>query len=91
MTQTQDWFAGIGGFRFPLEACGRKCVLSSEINPHCRHDIHYKNGGGLKASPVGDKKKEKLTPFLNIIFYVQVFSVNLLVLQAKKRIKGSTR
>lgn len=57
MTQTQftfiDLFAGIGGFRLALEACGGKCVFSSEINPHCRH-IYYKNFGEF---PFGDIKK----------------------------------
>ena len=51
MTPTQDLFAGIGGFRLALEACGRKCVFSSEINPHCRHNIYYKNWGGAKGKP----------------------------------------
>ena len=77
MTQTQftfiALFAGIRGFRLALETCGRKCVFSSEINPYCRH-IYYKNFGEF---PFGDIKKSKLQPFLNMIFYVQVFLINL--------------
>lgn len=55
MTQTQftfiDLFAGIGGFRLALEACGGKCVLNSEINPHCRH-IYYQNFGRQAQSVI---------------------------------------
>ena len=47
-----DLFAGIGGFRLALEACGGKCIFSSEINRHCRH-IYYKNFGEF---PYGDIK-----------------------------------
>lgn len=31
-----DLFAGIGGFRIPLEELGGECVFTSEIDPHAR-------------------------------------------------------
>ena len=32
-----DLFCGIGGFRFGLESLGYKCVLSCDIDEHCRN------------------------------------------------------
>ena len=52
-----DLFAGIGGFRIALEACGGKCVFSSEIDYHCRQ-IYYENFGEF---PDGDIKKIDVT------------------------------
>ena len=31
-----DWFAGVGGFRCPMEAAGFQCIFSCEIDPFCR-------------------------------------------------------
>ena len=84
MTQTQftfiALFAGIRGFRLALETCGGKCVFSSEINPYCRH-IYYKNFGEF---PFGDIKKIEASAVPKHD-YVQVFLINLLVLQTKKK------
>jgi len=39
-----DFFAGIGGFRAPLEAAGWKCVYSVELSPFCRK-VHKERWG----------------------------------------------
>jgi len=45
-----DLFAGIGGFRLPLEEVGGSCVFSSEINKYCK--TTYKTNFG--EEPSGD-------------------------------------
>jgi site-specific DNA-cytosine methylase len=44
-----ELFAGIGGFRVGLEACGGHCVFSSEINPWAKK-IYALNFGGAGAA-----------------------------------------
>lgn len=48
-----DLFAGIGGFRIPLQNNGGKCVFSSEFNPHAQ--IVYEANFG--EFPFGDITK----------------------------------
>ena len=48
-----DLFAGIGGFRIPLQREGGKCLFSSEFNPHAAA-VYYKNYGEF---PFGDITK----------------------------------
>ena len=38
-----DLFAGIGGFRLAMQACGGKCVFSSEFNPNAKktYSLNY--------------------------------------------------
>jgi len=49
-----DLFAGIGGFRLAMQACGGQCVFSSEIDENARR-TYYKNFGEV---PFGDITKE---------------------------------
>lgn len=48
-----DLFAGIGGFRIPLQNNGGKCVFTSEFNTHAQ-DVYYANFGEF---PFGDITK----------------------------------
>lgn len=48
-----DLFAGIGGFRMPLQNNGGKCVFSSEFNIHAQN-VYYANFGDF---PFGDITK----------------------------------
>lgn len=48
-----DLFAGIGGFRIPLQWEGGKCVFSSEFNSHAQN-VYYNNFGEY---PFGDITK----------------------------------
>lgn len=48
-----DLFAGIGGFRIPLQELGGKCVFSSEFNPHAQK-VYEANYGEV---PFGDITK----------------------------------
>lgn len=48
-----DLFAGIGGFRIPLQKLGGKCVFSSEFNPHAQK-VYANNYGEI---PSGDITK----------------------------------
>ena len=45
-----DLFAGIGGFRIPLQDAGGRCVFSSEFNPHAQK-VYENNYGEV---PFGD-------------------------------------
>lgn len=45
-----DLFAGIGGFRIPLEAAGGRCVLTSEIDEYARRT--YAANFGLKQDEI---------------------------------------
>lgn len=45
-----DLFAGIGGFRIPLQELGGKCVFSSEFNPHAQRAYELNFG----EVPFGD-------------------------------------
>jgi len=48
-----ELFAGIGGFRVGLEACGGRCVFSSEINPWAKsiYALNFAQQGGGSAAP----------------------------------------
>lgn len=48
-----DLFAGIGGFRIPLQEAGGRCVFSSEFNSHAQN-VYEKNYGDM---PFGDITK----------------------------------
>ncbi len=48
-----DLFAGIGGFRIPLQESGGRCVFSSEFNTHAQN-VYEKNYGEM---PFGDITK----------------------------------
>ena len=48
-----DLFAGIGGFRIPLQDAGGRCVFSSEFNAHAQN-VYEKNYGDM---PFGDITK----------------------------------
>lgn len=48
-----DLFAGIGGFRIPLQELGGKCIFSSEFNPHAQK-VYMENYGEV---PFGDITK----------------------------------
>ena len=48
-----DLFAGIGGFRIPLQAEGGKCIFSSEFNPNAQN-VYNTNYGDF---PFGDITK----------------------------------
>lgn len=48
-----DLFAGIGGFRIPLQEEGGKCIFSSEFNPHAQY-VYNSNYGEF---PFGDITK----------------------------------
>lgn len=41
-----DLFAGIGGFRIPLQRLGGKCVFSSEFNPNAQR-VYFDNFGDV--------------------------------------------
>lgn len=49
-----DLFAGIGGFRLAMQACGGECVYSSEWDENAKH-TYYHNFGEV---PFGDITKE---------------------------------
>ena len=51
-----DLFAGIGGFRIPLQELGGKCIFTSEFNPHAQR-AYEKNFGEV---PFGDITKLNL-------------------------------
>lgn len=51
-----DLFAGIGGFRIPLQELGGKCVFSSEFNYHAQRTYEYNFG----EVPFGDITKLNL-------------------------------
>ena len=51
-----DLFAGIGGFRIPLQEIGGKCVFSSEFNYHAQRAYEYNFG----EVPFGDITKLNL-------------------------------
>jgi len=51
-----DLFAGIGGFRIPLQELGGKCVFSSEFNYHSQRAYEYNFG----EVPFGDITKLNL-------------------------------
>ena len=51
-----DLFAGIGGFRIPLQELGGKCVFSSEFNYHAQRAYELNFG----EVPFGDITKVKL-------------------------------
>jgi len=48
-----DLFAGIGGFRIPLQESGGRCVFSSEFNTHAQY-VYEENYGEM---PFGDITK----------------------------------
>lgn len=48
-----DLFAGIGGFRMPLQELGGRCLFSSEFNPHAQR-VYTANYGEM---PFGDITK----------------------------------
>lgn len=51
-----DLFAGIGGFRIPLQELGGKCLFSSEFNYHAQRSYEYNFG----EVPFGDITKLNL-------------------------------
>ncbi|MCM1076148.1 MAG: DNA cytosine methyltransferase [Bacteroides sp.] len=72
-----DLFAGIGGFRIPLQRCGGKCVFSSEFNPFAQK-VYEANFGEY---PFGDITKipVELIPKHDILtagFPCQPFSIS---------------
>ena len=60
-----DLFAGIGGFRIPMQEQGGKCVFSSEWDPHAKR-TYEANFGEI---PYGDIRKiaEKSIPDHDIL------------------------
>ncbi|MFN0116931.1 MAG: DNA cytosine methyltransferase, partial [Elusimicrobiota bacterium] len=72
-----DLFAGIGGFRIPLQELGGKCVFTSEFNPQAQKSYEL-NFGEL---PFGDITKMNLdiVPYHDILcagFPCQPFSIS---------------
>jgi len=72
-----DLFAGIGGFRIPLQNLGGKCVFSSENNYHAQRAYEYNFG----EVPFGDitKLNKNLVPQHDILcagFPCQPFSIS---------------
>jgi DNA (cytosine-5)-methyltransferase 1 len=61
-----DLFAGIGGFRIPLEKLGGKCVAYSEIDKHAI-DVYRKNFDTSSETFLGDITKVKKTPKADLI------------------------
>ncbi len=80
-----DLFAGIGGFRIPLQEMGGKCVFSSEIDKYAR--ITYEANFGeypfgdirdFTGSEISDQALDKLIPDHDLIaggFPCQPFSL----------------
>ena len=71
-----DLFAGIGGFRIPLQELGGKCVFSSEYNHHAQRSYELNFG----EVPFGDitKLDIKIVPKHNVLcagFPCQPFSI----------------
>ena len=56
-----DLFAGIGGFRIPMQELGGKCVFSSEFNYHAQRAYEYNFG----EVPFGDITKLNLDSLTN--------------------------
>lgn len=72
-----DLFAGIGGFRIPLQELGGKCVFSSEYNYHAQRAYEYNFG----EVPFGDitKLNLEIVPKHDILcagFPCQPFSIS---------------
>ncbi|MCK9451466.1 MAG: DNA (cytosine-5-)-methyltransferase [Bacteroidales bacterium] len=72
-----DLFAGIGGFRIPLQELGGKCVFSSEFNQHAQRAYELNFG----EVPFGDitKLDINIVPKHNILcagFPCQPFSIS---------------
>ncbi len=72
-----DLFAGIGGFRIPLQKLGGKCLFSSENNYHAQRAYEYNFG----EVPFGDitKLNKNLVPKHDILcagFPCQPFSIS---------------
>lgn len=72
-----DLFAGIGGFRIPLQELGGKCVFSSEFNHHAQRSYELNFG----EVPFGDITKLDLNivPKHNVLcagFPCQPFSIS---------------
>ena len=72
-----DLFAGIGGFRIPLQELGGKCVFSSEFNLHAQRSYELNFG----EVPFGDitKLDINIVPRHNILcagFPCQPFSIS---------------
>lgn len=72
-----DLFAGIGGFRIPLQELGGKCIFSSEFNYHAQRAYEYNFG----EVPFGDitKLNLEIVPEHDILcagFPCQPFSIS---------------
>ena len=72
-----DLFAGIGGFRIPLQELGGKCVFSSEYNYHAQRSYEFNFG----EVPFGDitKLNVDIVPEHDVIcagFPCQPFSIS---------------
>ena len=72
-----DLFAGIGGFRIPLQELNGKCVFTSEFNPHAQRSYQLNFG----EMPEGDITKLDITKIpshdvLTAGFPCQPFSIS---------------
>ena len=56
-------FAGVGGFRLGLEACGGRCVFASEIDAACRETYTLNFGAHGLGGDVCDVYAKDLPPF----------------------------
>ena len=71
-----ELFAGVGGFRLGLEACGGRCVFASEIDAACRETYTLNFGARGLGGDVCDVYAQDLPPFdlLTAGFPCQPFS-----------------
>ena len=71
-----ELFAGVGGFRLGLEACGGRCIFASEIDAACRETYTLNFGAHGLGGDVCDVYAQDLPPFdlLTAGFPCQPFS-----------------